>query len=356
MSMSYGGKTRQFLVHVPSIYAQQNVPVPLLLSLHGMGDNMSNFSQVGFHQISDTANFIVVTPQALTDADPFLSLVGPSWNSGASMFGFSPNSGVDDVGFLIAVADTLSAMYQIDQSRIYCTGFSMGAYMSNRMACQRGDRIAAIATVSGTIGNMVQCNPWGPMPACHFHGTSDQTVSFSGNQSGMDAQELVDYWVANNLCDTPAIYTALPNTANDGFTVDHYYYPNTVNGAEVEFYKVNGADHTWLFKPTNDISYSVEIWKFLRRQTNTATARDAELNSRTVKIWPNPLQNGTLRFEFPPSFQPERATITNATGQVLLNQSVTSTHEIEGLNLPAGIYFLQLQSSEERITARFIQD
>lgn len=356
VSINYGGQARQFMVYVPAIYATAGVPVPILLSLHGMGDNMQNFSGVGFHQIADTANFIVVTPQALTDPNPLLSLAGPAWNSGASMLGFSPNANVDDAGFLMAIVDTLAQSYQIDQNRVYVTGFSMGAYMTHRLACEKGYRIAAIASVSGTIGINVNCNPISPIPVCHFHGTADQTVNYSGNTSGMDAQEVVDYWVGINAADTNAIMTSLPDIAADGFTVDHYVYPMTANGAEVEFFKVNGADHSWLFTPTNDISYRREIWRFLSRQTNIAVGIEEDVNvNLDFLVWPNPIQNDLINFDFPENFLAGQIRITSSTGQLIFEQKVEEPGSVDVKNFPAGIYFLQLSGKEGTLNRRIVK-
>ncbi len=57
----------------------------------------------------------------------------------------------DDVRFLSALIDALSAEFHIDPSRIFVTGFANGAAMTYRLACERPGKIAAIAPVGGGL-------------------------------------------------------------------------------------------------------------------------------------------------------------------------------------------------------------
>lgn len=351
-SLSFAGNNRQYILHVPSIYSQTNASVPLVLVLHGLGDNMQNMSNVGFHQIADTANFIVATPQALPDPNPLIATLGPAWSSGASMFGITPNATLDDVGFLSALIDSVSAHYNIDRKRIYFTGFSMGGYMSNRMACERSDKIAAIASVAGTIGNSITCNPQEAVATAHFHGTADAVVAYSNNSSGMDAEELVEFWQQHNNCSETPIYTAFPNTnANDGYTVEKYLYPNGNRNTEVQFVKTIGADHTWL-GPNNDIYYTAEIWKFLRKQEKTLVSSTAPTHTALLQweAYPNPAQD-QLHVKYPPNSPSAHLSLSDMLGNVWQkteHKATDSETVLDISQLPAGIYLLSLETEQGR--------
>ncbi|MDD3877104.1 MAG: PHB depolymerase family esterase [Bacteroidales bacterium] len=286
----FGGLTRQYIEYVPSIYDGSEA-VPLVICLHGLGDNMTNFSGIGMNHVADTANFIVLTPQAVG------SLMGNAWNSGASSGGSQINPNVNDVGFIAALIDSTMAHYNIDQRRIYVTGFSLGAFMTNRLACQLGNRIAAIASVAGTIGSSLNCTPNRAVPVCHFHGTADGTISYTNNSYGLNVDAFIDFWVSNNICDTTPIVTNLPNTAPDSMTVEHYVYGNGENNTVVELFKVNNAGHTWLFTPNNDISYTKEIWNFLSRFSSTDwVSIEKKTTDFELKVFPNPF-NSHIQFE-----------------------------------------------------------
>ncbi|MBX7243373.1 MAG: T9SS type A sorting domain-containing protein [Bacteroidia bacterium] len=281
-SFTFGGQLREYRIYIPSGYSASN-PTSLVLTLHGLGDNIMNFSGVGMNYVADTANIIVLVPQAL--ADP---LLGTAWNSGAGAFGYYPNSGVNDTGFLNAMIDSTMADYAVNPLKIYVCGFSMGGFMTHRMACESNGRIAAIASVSGTRGSgIAACNPARNIPVAHFHGTADGTVGYTGNTFGMDAEPLVQFWADNNHCDAP-VHTTLPDIAADGLTIDHYLYPNGWASSEVEFFKINNGAHTWLFLPENDIDYTREIWRFFRKHTLQSVSVSPANNQNKIRVFPNP--------------------------------------------------------------------
>ena len=122
-TIDYGGITREYIEYVPAIYDSSTV-VPVIFCLHGLGDNMSNFSNIGMHDVADTANIIVITPQALM-ATVYGYDVGTAWNSGASTSGIVLNDNIDDIGLFMAILDTTMSLYNVDTTRIYATGFSM---------------------------------------------------------------------------------------------------------------------------------------------------------------------------------------------------------------------------------------
>lgn len=339
-SFTYGGVTRQYILYVPAIY-DGTQPVPFVVALHGLGDNMNNFKNINLKAVADTANFIVAFPQALVDG----LTNSTAWNSGAGAFGVTLNANVDDVGFLYALMDTVSANYNINQKRIYATGFSMGGFMTNRLACQLNNRVAAIASVSGTIGNGLNCQPNHAVPAAHFHGTADGTVAYSGNQYGKDAEVLVKYWVTNNGCDTTAIIDSLPDTKNDGKAIIHYRYPNGSYNTEVEFYKVIGGAHEWL-TAANDLTYSVAIWRFFNRfewteQNTGIKPADSAVN---MNVFPNP-NNGLLHVQLTEGANNGTLQLYNAAGMLMLQQTITQTADIVTKGLAPGCYVLKLNTA-----------
>ncbi len=332
----YDGLNREYIEYVPSIYDSLSA-VPLVICLHGLGDNMTNFTGIGMNYVADTANFIVVTPQAISSPS------GTAWNSGASYMGYVLNGDVDDAGFINALIDTVSASYNIDQTRVYATGFSMGGFMSNRLACELNNRIAAIASVSGTIGTALTCNPGRAISVCHFHGTADQTVSYTANQYGNDPEDLVNFWVTNNNCDTTPVYTDLPDIAADGYTIDHYVYQNGDDSTEVEFYKVNGGGHEWLSCPANDVSYTIEIWNFFNKHKLIPTSNINDIICESnIKIYPNPAVDMVNILNL--NKKSVYIIITDIKGAVIYQEQINRKDNvsINVSNFSKGIYFLKI--------------
>lgn len=340
-TLNFGGYNREYRIYLPSGYSSSGF-YPLVLTLHGLGDNMTNFSGIGMNNIADTAKFIVVVPQAISD--PVLGAT--AWNSGAGMYGIYPNPTIDDVGFLNALIDSTGVNYPVNKNRIYVCGFSMGGYMTERLACQLSNKLAAVASMAGTIGNgIASCNPTRIIPVAHFHGTSDQTVPYTSNTSGIDVDSLIKFWVNKNGCNPNAVHVTLPNTANDGYTVDHYTYSGTVANSIVEHFKVNGADHIWLSLPANDISYALEAWKFFSRFQLGATTGIANLEKdQTITISPNPA-NEQINIVTP--FESSEITLTDVTGKTVLRKSIDRKDVISLVALnTSGIYFVKITSTE----------
>ena len=203
-TVMHDGIQREYLLYVPDIY-DGSTEVPLVFNLHGYGSNAGQQEFYGsFNAIADTANFVLVIPDGTTDASNTAF-----WNA----FGV-PTETVDDIGFVSALIDTIAADYNIDLNRVYSTGMSNGGFMSYTLACQLSNRIAAIASVTGTMvtPNLNACNAQHPTPVMQIHGTADATVPYLGNAQGFVAVEaLVDYWVAFNNCNPTPVETAVPD-------------------------------------------------------------------------------------------------------------------------------------------------
>lgn len=90
-----------------------------------------------------------------------------------------------DIAAFDAILDVLAKFYCVDQKRVFSTGLSSGAYFTNHLACERGDRLAAIAPQSGAgpywpdsaynDDGFLKC-PAPPVPALVIHGNADATV------------------------------------------------------------------------------------------------------------------------------------------------------------------------------------
>ncbi|MBI1837889.1 MAG: T9SS type A sorting domain-containing protein [Flavobacteriia bacterium] len=333
-SFQFGGTNRQYRVYVPSIYNVNN-PASLVLTLHGMGDNMTNFSSIGMNLVADTANIIVVVPQALSD-----QYAGTTWNSGAGTMGYFPNASVNDIGFINALIDTIQANYSINAQRVYSCGFSMGGFMTQRLGCELTNRFTAIASVSGTIGiGITNCTPSKALPVAHFHGTADQTVPYSGNTYGNDVDSLINLWITRDNCTLTPTLNTFPDIASDGYTIDHYIYPNGIQGTEVELFKVNGADHVWL-TTGNDIDYTIEIWKFFNKHQTMTTVGINELSkNETIEIFPNPVSESfTVKTT---NSEIQTFEIITINGQKIVSGNFQFEKTIETSNLSKGIYIFK---------------
>lgn len=342
-SFTWDGLTREYIKYVPASY-DGTTAVPVVFCLHGLGDNMNNFKGIGMNYVADTANFIVITPQAIVD--PLTN--STAWNSGASYLGYTLNSNVDDMGFFGAILDTLITNYNIDQSRVFSCGFSMGGFMTNRLGCEMNDRIAAIASVAGTIGTALNCTPGRAIPACHFHGTGDSTVYYEGNLYGNDAEDLALFWASNNNCNTTPTVTALPDIMADGYTVTHKLFSACDMGAEVELFRVDSADHVWL-TPANDIFYTTEIWKFFAKHSFADVSVNEIQNTLSFDVYPNP-SNGLVTLSLDDT-KNVYYQVVDVLGRSVFSAKPSALSEIIDLsNVPNGTYLIKVTNTETGAT------
>ncbi|MBP6659095.1 MAG: T9SS type A sorting domain-containing protein [Chitinophagales bacterium] len=271
-TMSYGGQTRKYVIYVPQIYLNQPKKVPLLVGLHGNGDNAANFSQICMSSaISDTANYIVVYPEALPD--PLLTT--NAWHSGAGVVPlFEVNGTVDDVGFINQLMNNVIASYQIDTNRMYVFGFSFGGFMTNKMAASSAKRFAAAACVAGERGNYNTSIPAVPVPYLHFHGTADSVITYNGTGGsfpalGLTPDNTTKFWATQNGCNLTPVIDTMPDLVNDGLRFIRYTYNHPTNTNKAILYKVVNGEHDWYYRPNNDLDYCQTIWEFFRRYSKT---------------------------------------------------------------------------------------
>ena len=311
-----GGLTRDYRLYVPAIYTG-TTSVPLVLNLHGYTSNNLQQEFYGdFRPIADTANFLVVHPNGTMDPNG-----NRFWNT------FNGGSAVDDVAFLSALIDTLQATYNIDPNRIYSTGMSNGGFMSYTLACELNDRIAAIASVTGsmTAANLAACQPARPVPVMEIHGTADNIVPYNGANTLVSIPTLVAAWVAFNHANPTPVVTPVPNTSTtDGATAEHYLYGGGDNGSTVEHYKIIGGGHTWpgafpVGVTNQDFSASREIWRFFSqyRLDELTAAGEPVINVAHWSASPNPFGSYLVLQTNTPGATAEWVQVYDAAGRLV---------------------------------------
>ncbi len=358
-TLNWDGIDRDYLEYLPASYTGET-SIPVIFCLHGLGDNMQNFSGVGFNYLP--GNWIVITPQALMASLSGYE-IGTAWNSGAGaelpFFGYTVlNAEVDDAGFLIAILDSLENNYNINTDSVFFMGFSMGGFMSQKMAVLHGDRITAIASVSGTLGSDVTEMPQVPMNVLHFHGTADSQVQYedAGFNSGMGyysvglgAEQTVEYWRSYNNCDMEPVVTYFPNIRDDGKTFERYLYLNGTNETYTAFVKVIGGDHEWYYAPQNDIDYTTEIFKFFTNNMDFPTGL-ATATAKNIHVYPNPASD-FISIECNTNAEVK---ILDITGKLVKQLNIgDGATTIQVSELSSGLYVLQIQSGSNITSSRF---
>lgn len=325
-TFGWQGVQRQYLVKTP---AQQENAVPVLFFLHGLGDNITRLdNEFHFQQIANELGWAIVVPQALNEG------IGNMWNAGMM------NSSTDDSGFLMALLDMLAEPKQLNLDSVFFTGFSMGGFMSHRMAIEHGDRIAGCAPVSGLITHyMATQTPVAPVRMLHIHGTSDPVVGYNGGSQyfgsnlGLSVEAILDYWQNANGCSGEPEIDTLPDLQNDGLRFVRYTYKCDT---ELQHIKVIGGVHDFYHDNFHDINYITEIYNFFKSKGGYDNVANPDVPRPS--IWPNPT-TGTLNVKLTEAGWVE---LIDPQGRVVLRQHFDAgMAQLDFSAFPEGLYLLK---------------
>ncbi|ORE87485.1 hypothetical protein ATO7_10597 [Oceanococcus atlanticus] len=165
--MDFGMLDRSYKVYVPKNW-DEKTRRPLVLGLHGgFGTGQIFNEQTRAAEQADKYNMLLVLPDGRLK----------SWNAGTCC-GAAAKFGVRDVDFIEALVEAVSAQYCVDKSKVFATGFSNGAMLSHRVACEKPGLLKAIAPVSGGI--MSECKNGSAVSALLIQGRDDPRIFWNG--------------------------------------------------------------------------------------------------------------------------------------------------------------------------------
>jgi len=267
------GKLRTYYIHTPKSYNPDR-PMPLVLVFHGDDGTGRSIADVSrFNDLADQKGFIVVYPDA----------VDHKWS-------LSVNSSrkVNDVSFISALINHVKQIRNIDSHRVYATGFSRGAILTQALACKIPDQIAAFASVAGAIPVQIKskCQSQTPVSMLMINGTNDKDVHYDGDDKGpgkglVSIPDTVDLWRSHDQCPSPTQSQQPPQAnPNEHFKVKTSQYSGCIGGSEVVQLSVVDGGHFWpggatqdpRLKQVNDqlgFNASQTIWDFFQRHNQS---------------------------------------------------------------------------------------
>lgn len=331
-SMNHDGVDRVYFYYVPTDYTASQ-SLPLLVVLHGLTQTGGGVMDItNFNAIAEQEKFIVVYPSGLNNA----------WNANMNV----SVSSADDKGFLEQLIAYFEQNFNTNPTKKYLCGFSNGAFMSHKMACESTLCFAGIASVSGTMSDTVysNCNPSNLTSVLHIHGTADAVVPYNGGAAtGASVDQLIEKW-SNYLVCSNFTSIDLPNTnLFDLSSAQRITYSNCGNQT-LEHIKVIGGGHQWPGISTwngglgtiNMDFYSPQvIWDFLSTKTCSTSGLSEE--NLTLEISPNPAQD-ELKIKW--NVGSYLVQIKDLTGKSVLEKQLFSDVEtIDISTFKPGLYF-----------------
>ncbi|WP_334833991.1 extracellular catalytic domain type 1 short-chain-length polyhydroxyalkanoate depolymerase [Nostoc sp.] len=265
------GRLRTYYFYTPKSY-DPNHPMPLVLVFHGDAGSGHSISDVTrFNNLAEQKGFIVVYPDGINQ----------KW----SLRGNSQGK-IDDVLFVSALIDHLKQEINIDSHKIYATGFSRGGILTQALACKLSDKIAAFASVAGSLPVRLKpnCQPQTPISMMIVNGTNDRDVLYEGDdhtQRGalVSISDMVSFWRSHDRCISPTASPLLSDTnSSKSSKVKTTQYSNCSGNSEVLQLAVVDGGHFWPGGASTDpnlnkfnaklgLNASQTIWDFFQRHS-----------------------------------------------------------------------------------------
>ncbi|MGZ3181137.1 MAG: alpha/beta hydrolase family esterase [Telluria sp.] len=280
---------RRYLAARPHGVAGQ---LPAILLLHGHGASASfmlgqsklfGFRDGSWHALAEREGILLLAPDGSLASD-----AKQAWNDCRA--DAPTNATTDDVGFLDALLDAAVAVHGADPQRIYVFGSSNGGAMAYRLACERGERLAAIGVQSALMAALSCCPPpLHPLPVYLVHGTADKIAPYAGGAVGgwgaegrgstLDVDASLAIWRAlAGLQGEPAVHYFARRDPADQTAAVRYTWGDDPAGPQVALLRVEGGGHTapsleqqsaWLWRrfvgaTNHDVEWADELWSFFR--------------------------------------------------------------------------------------------
>ena len=225
------GQKREYLQYAPSDLGSKR---PLIISCHGMNQS----AKYQWDALKDA--------KTLADKEKFVIVLPEGINNGWDI------SGDRDINLIKDLIAQMKKDFDIDENRVYLSGFSMGGMLTYHAMNKIPNVIAAFAPISGYP-------MWGftytgkrAIPVIHHHGTGDDVCVYSNVQRNID--ELVK---KNKCSSTPTI------TQNYGgySHITRKEWGGGTDGVKVVLMELANKGH-WI---SNDGLFTLdEIWKFCK--------------------------------------------------------------------------------------------
>jgi polyhydroxybutyrate depolymerase len=209
------------VVHRP-VGLSRSKPVPLVIALHASGGYPATFEATsGLDAVADRHGFVVAYLGSLAPASPAWLLIDMPQN----------------LAYISAEIESLTASQNIDPRRVYVTGFSAGATMAFFVGCRLSRQVDAIAAVSGAMRFTDLCRISHPVSELEVIGTKD-AIPIDGTARLLSDAQVAARWRALDGC-TPRSTTVLRGPTEER----EWGQCKSASGVALDV--VHGGTHQW---------------------------------------------------------------------------------------------------------------
>jgi len=212
-------------IFVPSS-ADSTGLLPTVLDWHGYDQSGPMQAELsGFEALAKSEGFMVVHPTGVSN---------PGRTANGWELDPARDPGRDDLAFVGALIDELTASWCADPARVYSTGMSDGGVFTSILVCEMADRIAAATSIAGVMRTL-GCHPSRVVPYYAFHGTGDPVEPFTPDFAAFEQ------FTADAGCGPPDQVSVTAEVTVFGYT-----------GCPLRFFRIEGGGHAWPGSPVAD--------------------------------------------------------------------------------------------------------
>ncbi len=252
-ALDVAGTQRWYRLYQPD---RLRAHAPLVLSLHGGTGSMHTIDHGPSHgwvRLADQHGFALLVPNGTNMKTGDNRGRQQFWNDLRADPKESQTQ-ADDLNFISALLEKVSAQLSIDTGRVYVTGNSNGGLMTYRLVMEMPQRFAAAAAFIAHLpvdGQRVHA-PQRPVPLLIWSGTEDKLMKYEGGEipphKGLmrSARDNLAWWLAANRARRDGVEARLlPDLdPRDGCRVWHKFHPAAQpGGAPVSFFLGEGGGH-----------------------------------------------------------------------------------------------------------------
>jgi poly(3-hydroxybutyrate) depolymerase len=270
ISITAANLQRRYILSVPTNY-DNTKPYKLVVAYHALNSNDKSVYSEKYYGLQPLSNntTIFVAPNGQSGGKPCTGT-----GTGESGCGW-PNTSDQDMALADAVVQQIEQNFCIDTNRIFASGWSYGASMSEQTACERplggtqsagwGVRAIAIYAVA-YLSNSTNCKATKPVAYYATHGTCDSVLTYDGtSRCSTQTMESGGVGIAKTWAGVDGCTWQLPTKVTSGAHVCTKL-SGCMSGYPLEFCSFNG-DHTAYPDSGNESSSwgPAEAWAFLNQ-------------------------------------------------------------------------------------------
>jgi polyhydroxybutyrate depolymerase len=345
--MTVDSVERQFIVVKPSGQAPPE-GYPVVFMLHGSsGDGEKFYNISGWKEKGEEEKIITVFPSSLEWCiiDSGKQKRTTKWVNGDLMMVACPGQNLkDDVKFFRMMVDTITKIFNVNERKVYLSGFSNGGVMAMKLAVEASDIFAAIAASAGTLVELDSGMAKRMIPLVFTVGTMDDRYYTAMGLPELPFNDSTLFRFGATFNRILNIFGLSQTFTKDSTALTLHYRFNTLAATaawEFDFVLFNDLTHEYPNGTNYPLTAANLFWQFFQQFSLPAEVKADEVSLDNVVLWPNPAQ----RFV---TIEAEDAThfvLRSLLGEPIVEVSAYPDKRIDLPNLSAGMYFAEITTS-----------